>query len=525
MSINKLEPGADPYYNPAGTVQRVTGTTADFFDRTQITIPLKPQLGLLTQAIPAGDSSIAPPKQVNSLSNGTVTGMNSVKAITPTVSLRNVQFGFSNFQNTGGTEADGLNVITVRASVQVAVGQFAPMYFNGKRDVTIDPGTTVDCDPMGIILPKGQDYYVRTFVTCASGGKFPLGYFQQRASEGQSSGTSETDLTTTAGLTSVSFSYAYTPSTVKGTPLDPPKTVIGAITDSIGAGTGDAGFNWKGWISRGLNNNYAFQNLGWGSDTAVNWTLANYSAARRRRAIMRAWTHGVIALGTNDISAGATVSQVAFRLLDIASQLTSLSTNAFIATLPPRSTTSIDNWATTAGQTIASTESIRVALNNWILDGCPIVSGAYVPAGTSAAIRIGDTNHPVAGYLDLAGQVESARNSGLWKTTNVRIVTDGVMNAGSNILTSATAKFTPADLNRAIAITDVGSAGATMALSITAYTSPTQVSVAAQAVISKVGATVRIGMETLDGLHPAQDGHQDGANALQPLLPYLTPAT
>lgn len=80
-------------------------------------------------------------------------------------------------------------------------------------------------------------------------------------------------------------------------------------------------------------------------------------------------------------------------------------------------TTSTDGWATTGNQTPvnATVESHRVQLNDWLRGGAPMSGGLAVAVGTSGALLAGDTGHPLYGYWEITDNVESARNSGIWK--------------------------------------------------------------------------------------------------------------
>jgi hypothetical protein len=89
----------------------------------------------------------------------------------------------------------------------------------------------------------------------------------------------------------------------------------------------------------------------------------------------------------------------------------------YTATIPPP-TSSTDNWATVANQTLNPNNTIRVNYNNWMRDGFPIAYSTLLAAavGSTGAniIRIGNPRHPISGYFEIADTVESGRDSGKW---------------------------------------------------------------------------------------------------------------
>lgn len=56
-------------------------------------------------------------------------------------------------------------------------------------------------------------------------------------------------------------------------------------------------------------------------------------------------------------------------------------------------------------------------MNGWLRAGAPIDPSSFAPVaiGTSGALLAGAAAHPLYAVFELADQVESARDSGLWK--------------------------------------------------------------------------------------------------------------
>lgn len=70
----------------------------------------------------------------------------------------------------------------------------------------------------------------------------------------------------------------------------------------------------------------------------------------------------------------------------------------------------------------------REKLNDWLRDGSPLVDGAPAAIGTVGALRMGQAGHPLYGLFEVADVVETARNSGRWKTdgTIQKYTKDGI---------------------------------------------------------------------------------------------------
>lgn len=171
----------------------------------------------------------------------------------------------------------------------------------------------------------------------------------------------------------------------------------------------------------------------------------------------------------------------------------------WLSTLPPWASTSSDAYTTVNGQVIANAgyETARVQYNNLLRN-----HSTTPVAG-------------IAGWVEVADILESSRDSGKWKVaTNARTVTDLVVTSGSNIVTSATANFTPDDTGKWLR-TYLQSSTVLFSAVMT-YISATQVSltltlqpgVAANANASGVGGTAYIQAHQYvnpgDGIHGLQ---------------------
>lgn len=328
------------------------------------------------------------------LTNGTDTAaMTRVSNVAP-YRMTEVVVSYSNSYASGSRETPGANPITVRAALEYE-GIFYPLFLRGDRDAVVAPGALAEFEPVFVDIPAGATYYVRTLVTVEAGGKWPFGVHTGAAylGDGVEQGVGITDKTT-SGTVTESNNYAYGPAAIRARRIDFMPDVV-SIGDSIAYGSGDS--IDRGTHVRAFAGILPHRNLGYPGAQAQEF-VPRYAGLRLRLA--RNATHWLVSFGTNDISAGKDAATVQNNLRAVYQLGVDLGVEVWAATLPPR-TTSTDSWASAAGQTVAATEAVRVAVNDWI---------RTTPA-------------PLAGYFDTADAWETARNSGLWKNG---LTTDGV---------------------------------------------------------------------------------------------------
>jgi hypothetical protein len=428
------------------------------------------------------------------LSNGTDTGSNS-ETLWPLVrDVQSVALVFGNMGDWGGSATT--NSITVRASVK-AMGGWTPVYFQGKRDVVLEPDGTVISDPIGAPYAAGDLLPVRTYVTVASGQKWPnTTLTDNNKGEAVANSTTPTDLTT-SGTIAAARAYAYAPLTVVADPGSS-RTVVG-VGDSILQQQHDAiNTDWSvtstlqwGFLRRfAYTNRLPLFNLGVIGDTAMDYAALSGRKYAFRRGVSADGAVAVVNFGRNDLDKSRTLAQIQADLTTVWTQLTRLGIKVYQCTVCPR-TSSTDSWITTASQTVAETEAIRVQLNDWI---------RTKPA-------------PLTGYFETADAVETARNSGIWKAAQ-RIVVDAAMTAGSAALNTASGGFSSADIGTPVAVRGAGASGADLKTYITATPSATQATLAVAAGTDVTAATAGIGTYTDDGIHPVSIGHIAMAGAL-----------
>jgi hypothetical protein len=95
--------------------------------------------------------------------SGTNLGTNIRKQHASPLPLSNIRLTYGNVYNNAGVEADTLvTACTVTAAVEYPATVYTPVYFSGKRAVTIDPGGFIESDPVPISIPANTQFFTRT---------------------------------------------------------------------------------------------------------------------------------------------------------------------------------------------------------------------------------------------------------------------------------------------------------------------------------------------------------------------------
>lgn len=350
-------------------------------------------------------------------SNGVVDNGNSRKRHTALSNATGVRLGYANIR--GRDEVSQTQTITVRAGLELANGFVAPVFFGGKRSVTIEVGAIVFSDPVGVELVGGQFFWTRTNVTVAAGGKWP----QQGGNPNLQSNTvaawgegadftngvtqADKTLTGTIGTNSVGH---YSPFVVVGVGPSLPSTIVGITGDSITSGLGDSTIidAGRGFVRRALGGTIPYISIAASGESALE--KDNY-----RRGLLRGCTSIITNLGVNDlINNRALETFIKPDLIRRWTDYAALGAPVFQCTITPVASSA--DWSTTVQTPFASSAN-RIALNNWIRAGAPIdpATRVAVAIGTVGALVAGQSGHPLAGYFETADTVETARDSGIWK--------------------------------------------------------------------------------------------------------------
>jgi hypothetical protein len=468
------------------------------------------------------------------LQTGTGTSRRGYIAVTACTDLRLV---FCNWLNTGTLttpnykDLDNTTAVAFTASIEDAAGNIYRVTVRGDPAITMGAnGGWVQTDPLPLTLNQGDIFYVRTFMT-AGQSWYPTGLAQNSGNSTGSGGwVVTTDLTASGTVTDSSFAYLFMPSIITGTHLDGDKPVLGIIGNSISQGAGDGGFaqpttgvnvaqpglGSNGYLSRACRAaGIPVINAATSGDNVANFVQLPFSVPRRRflTDATTIWGHDA----RNDISASTVLATHQANFITEWFRHSRKGQRVLIGTVTPR-TTSTDLFL--SNQSASGNESTRVLWNNWIRDGAPMVGGVAAAVGTTPAVRIGATGHPVTAYFDVADTAEPTRDAGVWKSpANSRVVTDAAITSASNTLTSATAAFTVADIGRAVWVVGAGAAAAVLCATVMKLNSGTSVTLSAAAGTTVSAATATVAdAYTLDGLHPHTYGSVQAAAVINTAL-------
>lgn len=329
----------------------------------------------------------------------TTTGYTTRVPIKFAIDCTDLRFVFPGWYvaNNATSESAAPNVQFVKAAIEYGGATYPVSFAGGGRLATIEPWGTVTSEPLGLEVAAGDTAYLRTFFDTPAGGSY-LQLYNMGAAPGASGSYQAGDVTDSTGAcTNTSTVITFTAMTVLGTPLAAPGPIVIGVGDSLTAGRYDGGAAYTspgqgGYLARALATlNLPGLTLGESGTQVSMW--ANKTKQQRVGPFLGLGNVAVVLLGTNDVFVGLrTLSAIQADLQTVWSRLSKRGLRVVGNTLPPQ-TTSTDSWATTANQTVKAQESVRVALNDWIRSK---------PTGLD-------------GVIDYADQVETSRNSGIWK--------------------------------------------------------------------------------------------------------------
>lgn len=286
--------------------------------------------------------------------------------------------------------------LVLHAAVEYPVGVFSELNFSGSATGVIPSGANLLNDPEPVAIPKGAEFWVRTYATCTAG--VPCAYnvsgdqqsTNTNAHQSRFAESGVVDVVMGGAITSMSNStgLAYGPVAIIGETNQPSFIIYG---DSIALGAGDVADSTvhMGAVARGIGSEYPYILAACGGDRLGNLLLSN----TRRIALADYCTHAVNQYGSNDIMSEQISHMTMLSRMDEFAKLLP-DHSIYATTIVPRST-STDSWTTTANQTPVASGAQRVYFNNAVRDGVP----GYV------------------GYFEIADALETTRNSGIWKVT------------------------------------------------------------------------------------------------------------
>jgi hypothetical protein len=325
-----------------------------------------------------------------------------------------VQPVFSNWYASANGEFVGPGTATITASIEYPYGYYNQCQFGGVASGTVAAGANITTDPCYVGIPPGGRFWVRSYYVNAGGIVYSAGGTNAGVTDATSPGiievchawlTGGTDWTMLAGQTSSppATGAAFYPVAILSMSTVPSVCVFG---DSRCAGTGDLPasnflLSGVGEICRSLDLGLPYTNVGCGSDEAQYWNspLAGAGLGNLRKQLVQYHTHAHVEYGTNDLTAGAqTATQVQASLTLMHTTLSAMNgatgkpIKVSQSTISPV-TTSTDAWATTTNQAVVPSNANRITVNTWI---------RTKPSTVWA-------------YFEIANQVETALNSGIWK--------------------------------------------------------------------------------------------------------------
>lgn len=330
--------------------------------------------------------------------------------------VRGLQVGFGNFAGAGETGPG--NDITVRFAIETPRFTGHAGWWAGSRDGVIGSGALRFSDFIDLDLAAGTVIYVWNKVSKPlaadkwpqnmslrdnSGGNGTEG--MERPAGGTEYGVGTYTLLTYAGPPSV---YAFGPCVIRGEVLSDDRPSVALIGDSTIAGSDDT-YNDYGWARRGFGTSVPTVNCGQGGEAGTSFK--NPPGRTKRMEMIEGCSHALVMYGSND-SLGADAATLQATLQSIYNTLALQGLAVYACTILPR-TTSSDSWATVGNQTAEAGAATRATVNDWIRT----------------------TPSPLAGYIDTADFVESARNSGKWKAgytstgTHATPIVHGTMSA------------------------------------------------------------------------------------------------
>lgn len=342
--------------------------------------------------------------------------------VVPGEPVNQVRFLFSNIGYGGSNDIGGPGSLTIACTVEKdtsATGNQLtstkyPLTFDGRIFARLDPYGFVWSDPINPDVQAGQFLWPRTYVVSESGAGYPCTFISSSAyGEGWDIAAIQpiSDKRDSGTITVQSSQKLFGPIQAIGCRTNDTLPVIGIYGDSIITGAVDSAsgiyYSYRlGWANRGIAGRIPVVQTGRGGTAAAH-------VRHLRNTSMDVCNHVIIGLGTNDES--GTEATTENNLLRWARQFKSMGPETWICTIPPK-TTSTDEWVTVENQSITSFDSKRVSINSWIRAGAPIdSSGMAVAIGTPGAITMG-ASHPMKNYLEVANALESAQDSGFWKS-------------------------------------------------------------------------------------------------------------
>lgn len=318
------------------------------------------------------------------------------------------------------TEANGGGNITYTASIEYPAGTFTQVKWSGATSVVVASGNSALSDFVTVSIPNGDSFWVRSYAVAATAIVFTdgnSGFPQRDGANGEvyeyaASGITDKTMGGTIVDNGAATAPIFSPTAIVSNTVRPSVLIIGDSRDWGFNDTYDSSGD-LGDLARSIGPTWGYINAGCAGDTFSGFITAH----TKRVALATYVSHVIIGDAINGLRAGGSGQNktAATVLGELQTVLGYFSTKrCYTSTCGGPNSTSTDNFATTANQTVNTNSAQITAYND--------------------AIRAGVANS--VGFFEIADQVESARNSGKWWVTGVANATtaDGLHSIQSGYL-------------------------------------------------------------------------------------------
>lgn len=349
---------------------------------------------------------------------------------------------YHNWYNTNEGNASGS--VQIDFTIEYPIGNDANIMPGGSLNVAQNGYANYQCQTLERPIPPGAKYRVRTYRVGSAAGSYPVmrdGFQAQYGllpgdycSYGTTSGAVPNTINGgTPGTQGDTFGWTYGPSMIADISDVP---VIFAISDSrdMAAYAFDGNLDMNGFqgkMVRSVAGRVCIVNGAITGDSFFNVVGAGNQPYNNRLALSQFTTHTWCGLGVNDTL--MTLAEYKTNTLALKNKIGG--NKPFWVDTIYATTKSTDLWQTVQNQTLERPNLPEI----------------------NRSIRSGLIGPWIDGFTDSASAVESSPGSEKWKTltdVGARIVNDGLTGTantgGNNIVNSATAAFTPADLGSSL---------------------------------------------------------------------------
>lgn len=333
----------------------------------------------------------------NSASNKQASGWSTHIA---TSDLTSLQVIFPNWYMSGSNaETGGGGDATITASVEYPRGTFTQITFGGSASGSIANAAQLLSDAVSVSIPRQAKFRIRYYLSAPSGIVFDNRLAPEDVMRFGASGLPDVTMggTPSGGTNATTQSYrpcailSYTTRLALFLPGD------SRTAGQWGVANGDTQTDTFGGLGI-LERSFCRGEAPYIVAQRAGDSFASFNAGSTLRRALAAYCDVIVSgYGISDVQVGGATASSVVALFQTFSALFG-NKPVYQTTLLPLST-STDGWATTANQTTSTTNGVRIGFNNALRTGA--LSGTYLTG--------------LAGFVELADEIESARDSGIWK--------------------------------------------------------------------------------------------------------------